>query len=1235
MKKTKEKPTKKESQPAIQHVNISVPATQDGSETSGKAEEPSDSSTNTFSSKKIDENSYSSNEFFVATLQHIMDSQAKQTEALTALTKRLEAVERPSPEIPTPSTPVRIFSPAHDNNTPVAPILDQDTAVDGRGWNESVNLELFGKHVSIEIRSSGTEKKFSSKTPAYGKWKLDSTLRFDGEPKGGRQNMFLYLLDFLREWLRFVQTYHLAHQAALDCLTVSLEGRAATLTRGMTTIKEMISTLAYAFGNDDSVSSALELIKRMKQRDGEPLLTYVTRVTERWNFFPSEIPASRMVKLAVDNLSSKWCQDNISIRIELLQCKSLQAMRETAISKIMEENVTKLARPAPENKQHKSAATTATTKQSITHRPNPNFCSKCGRKRAECDGKCTDKYCYTCQKVTDHITPSCPNRKRRNVNSVGVNPTVYKEGKLFIEMLTQVHPEGRLIVEVDSSSLTHLIPLAWVQDADVKLQPYEGPMWTTTSGQDLQIRHEAQIPFLWNGEWRDFLFLVSANAEVPLISRKKLLELGEQHWSETSDAPAPFVTLGGQNFQREESTGIYRPQIQSKTLLQSLVDGDDMASARSITTEEGIDMHLTPIVVNDTTVMVHTYDQIDENALQSLKEEVQFACQDNYRGVVDRGPFAFNILTNPTDFKKVDHYRRIPEGRLQAVRDFCQEQLQKGYISEVTFEDVDCVANLVLVPKPDGRVRVTGDHTTVNAVTVDSPEMMPPVRDILDSILPTSRFFAVLDIVDAYWNINATEPTKRKLGFYGPNRQLFRWNVMPMGAKHSASFFQHFIHHVYETQPGVSAYADDLLLQAETWEELMELIHRVAQINVEHGLTMSVKKVQIGSRVKLLGWDVSRNGIRPDEDKVRAIQSVQSPRNVTELKRVLGMINFLGDTIPDLQRIVHPLFPLLRKNNKWMWTDTHQKALDNAKWAVANAHIIHSPTAHDPFTLQVDASDDGIGGWLYQQTSTSDRRLILCFSKSFSESQRNWPPITKEAYAVVYGVEKCSKYLLGRKFTLKTDHKPLTGIAKSHTHKGSSLVRRWFAELTNYDFDIIHVPGRENVVADALSRVPCIQSTNSIQQKPEQSTQELPTVTHPSPSDGLPHDASFDYDMFLTVAMHMLSDEHQSHEVFTGAWEGVASKVRSHVTHLSLRGGRLFYDDGALSGFYVPVRERDTILHLAHAHPSAGHLGVKKVISRLNMVCWWPDMKKDVEKYCASCDVCIRSNTSTSGRRGN
>eukprot|EP00731_Ephydatia_muelleri_P002089 Em0001g2089a len=220
---------------------------------------------------------------------------------------------------------------------------------------------------------------------------------------------------------------------------------------------------------------------------------------------------------------------------------------------------------------------------------------------------------------------------------------------------------------------------------------------------------------------------------------------------------------------------------------------------------------------------------------------------------------------------------------------------------------------------------------------------------------------------------------------------------------------------------------------------------------------------------------IDANGIHATGEKLDAVLMAPVPSSVPQLWSFLGMINYYSKFIPNLATLLNPLNELLRKDVQWKWTDQREQAFKQAKQCLTSPNVLvhYDPTL--PIKLAGDASAYGIGAVISHTLPDGSERPIAFASRTLNASERNYAQLEKEALSLIFGVKKFHEYLYGRRFTLLTDHKPLTTILGPKTGVpplAAARLQRWALLLSAYEYDLEFRPTAQHANADGLSRLP-------------------------------------------------------------------------------------------------------------------------------------------------------------------
>ena len=410
---------------------------------------------------------------------------------------------------------------------------------------------------------------------------------------------------------------------------------------------------------------------------------------------------------------------------------------------------------------------------------------------------------------------------------------------------------------------------------------------------------------------------------------------------------------------------------------------------------------------------------------------------------------------------------RIPEKLKSEVDKQIDQLLKDGKIrpsSSPYSHPIVCVA------KSNGEVRMCTDLRYINSGTINDAYPMPRSEDLLLNISAAS-YISTLDCTSGYWQIPMRECDVMKTAFC-THRGLYEWLVMPFGVKTASNTFQRVIDDLLRPHSSyANAYIDDTAVHSLTWSEHLQHLDNVLYAFDDAGMTLRLSKCKFAQpKVKFIGHEVGSGKRSVVQSKVEAIKAISEPHTKKLLRSFLGMCAFYRNYIPNYSEIALPLTELTKNRfpNNLKFDEKQRAAFLLLKAKLCETTSLFSPRMDMPFIVRTDASDYAVGASVSQIDEYGTERPVAFASAKLTEVQCRWSTIEKEAYAVIFALNKFDTIVFGCHIDLFTDHNPLQYLAACAPK--SAKLTRWALSLTRYDISVTHIHGKDNVTADCLSR---------------------------------------------------------------------------------------------------------------------------------------------------------------------
>lgn len=529
----------------------------------------------------------------------------------------------------------------------------------------------------------------------------------------------------------------------------------------------------------------------------------------------------------------------------------------------------------------------------------------------------------------------------------------------------------------------------------------------------------------------------------------------------------------------------------------------------------------------------------------------------------------------------------------------------------------------LLVGKPDGSQRMCQDERGLNKITIKNKMDMPHIQGMFDR-LKGACWYSKLDLKQGFNQIRIKEEDTHKTGFSCSSGH-YEWLVMPFGLCNAPATFQSLMQFVLAERlnKGVVVFIDDILIYSTNKEDHLQDIEWVlTQLDKWKLYAAARKCLWMKPSMEFLGHVVSAKGVQVMEKKVQAIVDWPELSNAKEVKQFLGLAGYYRRFVKDFSKIAAPLTELMKEKTAWKWGKEEKDAFEQLKERMSQTPILIHPDHRLPFVVTTDASGYAVGAVLSQDQG-SGQQPVAFYSHKMAKAERNYPVHEQELLAIILALKEWRCYLHGSAHPVNiiTDHQSLKYL-NSQPHL-SSRQARWVEYLQQFDIVISYREGKENVVADALSRRGDYKK--DVEAEDEKEKREFGSSV-PRLRYGIAAVAAIeDGDPVLLAELSEATKEDES--------------LRDIVVNPQQQGYTLT-EEGILKNqqglIVVPNRRtlRTKIMKEFHDVPVSGHRGIEKTLSKLGKRFWWPGIRQEVQQYIGSCIACQSNKSSNKATAG-
>jgi transposase InsO family protein len=535
---------------------------------------------------------------------------------------------------------------------------------------------------------------------------------------------------------------------------------------------------------------------------------------------------------------------------------------------------------------------------------------------------------------------------------------------------------------------------------------------------------------------------------------------------------------------------------------------------------------------------------------------------------------------------------RLSQFELQELKKQLDQLLKDGKINPSTSP---YGAPVLFVKKKDGTLRMCIDYRALNSQTIQNRYALPRIDELFDRLYG-AKIYSKIDLTSGYYQI-AIDPKDRPKTAFRTRYGHYEFNVMPFGLTNAPATFQTLMNDIFRDLLDVCVivYLDDILIYSKNKEEHEQQLRQVLQRLKDHQLFAKLSKCTFFSdSIEYLGHIADGEGLRPNPRLVQALTDFPQPKTLKQLQSFLGLANYYRKFISNFSRIALPLTDATQNVSSSNlrpieWTGQMQIAFKELKKALTSAPCLALPDPNGEFEVITDASEDAkaIGAVLVQ-----NGHPVAYESKKLNVHQLNYSVHDKEMCAIMHALERWRPFLLGQHFKVYTDHRSLVHFKTQSNLNQRQL--RWQEKAADYDMEILYKPGKENVVADALSRVQinllCPLPTRSIR------TQVINGYKN-SPLGNLIKEVE---------------------------------RRKEPTNRYTIDNSLLYYRTDEFSPWRLCLPDipyRKIVIHNNHDLAIAGHSGYIKTYAKIARVYYWPNMGKDIRKHVQECDACQRTKS--------
>ncbi|GBO04446.1 Retrovirus-related Pol polyprotein from transposon 17.6 [Araneus ventricosus] len=524
-------------------------------------------------------------------------------------------------------------------------------------------------------------------------------------------------------------------------------------------------------------------------------------------------------------------------------------------------------------------------------------------------------------------------------------------------------------------------------------------------------------------------------------------------------------------------------------------------------------------------------------------------------------------------------------------------------------------APVLLVKKADNSYRLVADLRKLNSKTIPDNFPLPNLTEMIDG-LSGAKYFSTLDLTSGFHQM-VMHPDHTKYTAIATEFGLYEYKCLPFGLKNASASFQRLMNLVLAglNEFHISCYIDDLVIASQDFETHIKRLQMVFDRLIQANLKVKPSKCSfLRNEISYLGHTIKEGQVFPDKKNLDSIKKALPPKNRKQVRSFLGLTGFYRKFIPNYSKVALPLTELTKDTTKFEWSEREQLAFEELKNYLISEPCLALPDFSKPFSVFTDASKYALGAVLVQEDETKFHHPISFASRKLSDAETRYSVVEREAMAIVFALNHFKNYLFGKHFTVYSDQQCLSKILK--LKDPNSRIARWMLTLQQFDYTVIHKPGRLNQMADYLSRAKYPKEENVSVEQPDINTLELNSSTF--------------------VCNSMPVSEIIQKQNCDSYFNNIKNKLKSNFI-FSPKSPKFFIKDDLLlchtntknrhshvAKLVVPQTLVPQILNLAHDNDACAHPGLTRTLKRIKQNYFWHKLYSQVKRYIGSCHSCIQ-----------